>query len=93
MRTIDADEAYKVLTDYYHHRTEIQHKALKEAIERVPTVKPIVGEDGMAFSEISKVLIAEATDLRVQRKNEGAEALEEMAAFFSLIGEKVHGKD
>lgn len=35
-RLIDIDEAYKVLTDYYHHRTEIQHKALKEAIERVP---------------------------------------------------------
>ena len=38
MRLIDAEEAYKVLTDYYHHKTEIQHKALKEAIERVPTV-------------------------------------------------------
>ena len=41
MRLIDADEAYKVLTDYYHHRTEIQHKALEEAIERVPTVDPV----------------------------------------------------
>ena len=39
MRLIDADEAYKVLTDYYHHRTEIQHMALKEAIERVPTIE------------------------------------------------------
>lgn len=37
-RLIDADEAYKVLTDYYHQRTAIQHKALKEAFERVPTV-------------------------------------------------------
>lgn len=36
MRLIDVEEAYKVLTDYYHHKTEIQHKALKEAIERVP---------------------------------------------------------
>lgn len=35
-KLIDIDEAYKVLTDYYHHKTEIQHKALKEAIERVP---------------------------------------------------------
>lgn len=43
-RLIDIDEAYKVLTDYYHHKTEIQHKALKEAIERVPTVdaEPVV---------------------------------------------------
>lgn len=37
-RLIDADEVYKVLTDYYNHRTEIQHKALKEAIERVSIV-------------------------------------------------------
>ena len=41
MRLVDADEAYKVLTDYYHHRTEIQHKALKEAIERVPTIDAV----------------------------------------------------
>ena len=41
MRLIDADEAYKVLTDYYHHKTEIQHKALKEAIERVSTVDAV----------------------------------------------------
>lgn len=43
-RLIDADEAYKVLTDYYHHGTEIQHKALKEAIGRVPIVdaEPVV---------------------------------------------------
>jgi hypothetical protein len=40
-RLIDADEAYKVLTDYYHIRTEIQHKALKEAMERVPTVDAV----------------------------------------------------
>ena len=40
-RLIDAEEAYKVLTDYYHHKTEIQHKALKEAIERVPTVDAV----------------------------------------------------
>ena len=40
-RLIDADEVYKVLTDYYHHKTEIQHKALKEAIGRVPTVDAV----------------------------------------------------
>lgn len=40
-RLIDAEEAYKVLTDYYHHKTEIQHDALKEAIERVPIVDPV----------------------------------------------------
>lgn len=41
MRLIDAEKAYEVLTDYYHHRTEIQHEALKEAIGRVPTVDAV----------------------------------------------------
>ncbi len=38
MRLIDADEAYKILTEYYHQRTAIQHIALKEALDRVPTI-------------------------------------------------------
>ena len=38
MRLVDADEVYKILTEYYNLRTEIQCKALKEALERVPTV-------------------------------------------------------
>ena len=41
MRLIDADEAYKVLTDYYHQRTEIQHETLKEALSKVPTVDAV----------------------------------------------------
>jgi len=41
MRLIDAEKVYEVLTEYYHHRTEIQHEALKEAIERVPTVDAV----------------------------------------------------
>ncbi len=52
-RLIDADEAYKVLTDYYHHRTEIQHKALKEALSRVPTVdaEPVVRCDDCIYRD------------------------------------------
>ena len=37
-RLIDADKAYKVLTEYYHHTTDIQHDALKEALGKVPIV-------------------------------------------------------
>lgn len=33
---IDRHEAYKVLTEYYNHHTEAQHKSLKEALNRVP---------------------------------------------------------
>lgn len=36
MKLIDADEAFRVLSDYYHHRTEEQHDALREALDRVP---------------------------------------------------------
>ena len=36
MKLIDADEAFRVLSDYYHHRTETQADALREALELVP---------------------------------------------------------
>ena len=38
MRLIDADVTYDVITDYYHHRLEEQHEALKDALSRVPAV-------------------------------------------------------
>lgn len=34
---ISRKKAYEVLTDYYHQRTEIQHIALREALDRVPS--------------------------------------------------------
>ena len=37
---ISRQAAYDTLTEYYHHPTEIQHKALREALERVPTAQP-----------------------------------------------------
>lgn len=69
MRLIDADEVYKVLTDYYHHRTEIQHEALKEALSKVPTVnakpvkhgywkgKPIAGYSDVRCSQCGDVFM------------------------------------
>lgn len=36
--TISREKAYEVLTEYYHHKTEMQHKALREALDRVPPV-------------------------------------------------------
>lgn len=35
---ISKEKAYKVLTEYYHHKTEMQHKALREALDMVPFV-------------------------------------------------------
>ena len=44
MRLIDENEAYEVLTEYYHHKTKTQHEALKDALSRVPTVEPKRGK-------------------------------------------------
>lgn len=33
---ISRQDAYNTLTEYYHHRTDTQHEALKEALGRVP---------------------------------------------------------
>ena len=40
-RLIDADEAYEVITEAYHHTTDIQHKALRETLDRIPTVDAV----------------------------------------------------
>lgn len=63
MRLIDAEEVYKTLTEYYHHRTDMQHTALKEALDRVPTIdaEPVIrckdceyynGEDKYCVNDI-----------------------------------------
>ena len=36
---IDRQTAYKVLTEYYHHKHLSQHIALKEALDKVPSVE------------------------------------------------------
>lgn len=43
MRLIDENKAYEVLTDFYHHKTEVQHLALEAALGMVPTAKPKSG--------------------------------------------------
>lgn len=40
-RMINTDAAYAVLTDYYHHTTDIQHAALREALGRVESVDAV----------------------------------------------------
>lgn len=41
MRLINEQTAYDVLTDYYHHSTDTQHAALREALGRVETVDAV----------------------------------------------------
>lgn len=40
-RLIDEQTAYDVLTDYYHHSTDTQHAALREALGRVESVDAV----------------------------------------------------
>ena len=37
---ISRKKAYEVLTEYYHHCTDVQHKALWDALGRVPDAQP-----------------------------------------------------
>lgn len=37
---ISRQATYDTLTDYYHHTTDIQHKALCDALSRVPSAQP-----------------------------------------------------
>jgi len=45
-RLIDESKAYAVLTDYYHHSTDTQHAALREALGRVETVDAVPVKHG-----------------------------------------------
>lgn len=36
MGYVERNAVFKVLTNYYNHKTEIQHKALLEAIDNIP---------------------------------------------------------
>lgn len=51
MKLIEADEAFRVLSDYYHHRTETQAAALREALDRVP--EAVVNEKEYIVRETS----------------------------------------
>ena len=35
---VDIDEVYRVLSEQYHHTTDLQHTALREALAKVPIV-------------------------------------------------------
>lgn len=37
---ISREAAYDTLSEYYHHRTDIQHKGLREALDLVPSAQP-----------------------------------------------------
>lgn len=46
MRYLTDKDVYAVLTEVYHHRTDIQHKALRDAINSVPTADVVEHKKG-----------------------------------------------
>ena len=62
-RYIDADEAFKVLSVYYRHKTGAQDSALHQALSLVPTVEPIDME----------------RDVRTRRENDMSDLIERQA--------------
>jgi hypothetical protein len=50
-RLIDEQTAYDVLTEYYHHWADLQHKALEEALSKVPTVDAVPVRHGRWINE------------------------------------------
>lgn len=51
---IDARVAFKVLSDYYHHKTPIQHMALSEALDRVPAADVVEARHGKWLTKTVK---------------------------------------
>ena len=50
---VSREAAFETLSEYYHHRTEIQHNALREALNRTPAadVRPVVHGNWIETSE------------------------------------------
>lgn len=51
---ISRQEAYETLSEYYHHRTEIQHKGLREALDRVPSAEPVRMKDSVPWEFLER---------------------------------------
>ena len=78
MDYINKHDAYKVLTDYYHHTTENQHMALKEALGLIPEAEdfvPISFHEKCVRYEIEKRIFLEKTIAYMKEKTDFLEFL------------------
>lgn len=63
MKLIEADEAFRVLSAYYHHRTETQADALREALELVPEAVVRCGECRWHYYRDNDIVCANSGDV------------------------------
>ena len=59
MTLIDKQQAYDVLTSYYHHTTDTQHEALRDALNRVPTIP----NDMVSADRVKKLAVIESVTM------------------------------
>ena len=67
--TITRQAAYDVLTEYYHHHTDVQHAALREALSRVPAAEPNLANSGPITCMNAKNMHDRPTDDCVGKEN------------------------
>lgn len=70
---ISKEKAYKVLTEYYHHKTEMQHKALREALDMVPSaeLQPTCNKIATSYNQLATDCISRQTAIdAVQSRGE-----------------------
>ena len=75
---IRKQDAFDVLTDYYHHTTENQHMALKEALDLVPEAEdfvPISFHEKCVRYEIEKRIFLEKTIAYMKEQSDFLEFL------------------
>lgn len=52
---IKKEDAYRTLSDYYHHSTDNQHMALREALDRVPASDVVEEENILKFYYVRSI--------------------------------------
>jgi hypothetical protein len=52
---IEQEDAYKTLSNYYHHSTDNQHMALREALDRVPAADVVEEENILKFYYVRSI--------------------------------------
>lgn len=45
-------KTFEILTEYYHHTTDIQHEALKDALSRVPSARSVAKDTNVPNNDL-----------------------------------------
>lgn len=81
---ISREKAYEVLTDYYHQRTPIQHQALREALDMVPSaeLQPTCNKLATSCNQLATDYIRREDAIEALRR---AEALTKAFGYHNVI--------